>query len=117
LQNQDASGNQGQRHHQGARCGQQQRDQALRAPKFEGRCDDLTGHIYDYTNALRQAEDQFTKTTHEICEYVSRMYYKYGVDAKTSLKTMAKPTFKEPSTDPDATATRTQQCIWEKQVD
>jgi hypothetical protein len=95
-------GNQGQRHRQGARCGQQQQDQAPRAAKFEGRCDDLTGHVYDYASP-RQAADQFTKTTCKICKYVGRMY-KYGADTKAVLETLMEPTFAEP-TDPAATAT------------
>jgi hypothetical protein len=40
-------GGQGQRHRHGGRCGQQL-DQTPKAPKFEGRCEELTGHIYDY---------------------------------------------------------------------
>jgi hypothetical protein len=61
-----ASGGQGQRHRQGARRGQPQRDSTPRAAKFEGRYDNLAGHIYDYTN-LREAADQFTKTMREVC--------------------------------------------------
>jgi hypothetical protein len=71
-----------------------------RSPKFEERCDDLAGHIYDYANP-HQAADQFMKTTRKICEYVGRTY-KYGLDAKTVLEAMAKPMFTEP-TDPDVT--------------
>jgi hypothetical protein len=107
-------GGQGQRRRQGARRGQPQRDSAPQVSKFEGRCEDLSGHIYDYANP-RQAADQFTKTTREICEYLGRTY-KYGADTKMALETMAEPTFAEP-TDPVATATRTQVRIWEKQVD
>jgi hypothetical protein len=84
-----------------------------RAPKFKGRCDNLTGHIYNYANP-QQAVDQFTKATRDICEYVGRTY-KYGADAKMVLETLAEPTFTEPM-DLDATATRTQVRIWEKQV-
>jgi hypothetical protein len=113
LHNQTGGG-QGQRRCHGARRGQPQRDTAPRVSKFEGRCEDLSGHIYDYVNP-RQAADQFTKTTREICEYVGRTY-KYGADTKMALETMAEPTFTEP-TDPDATATRTQVRNWEKQVD
>jgi hypothetical protein len=32
-----------------------------RTPRFDGRCDELKGHVYDATN-IRQA-DQFIKTT------------------------------------------------------
>jgi hypothetical protein len=66
-------------------------------------------HIYDFANP-RQAADQFTKTTQEICEYVGRMY-KYGADTKTALKSLAVPTFTE-LTDPAANASRTQVRIW-----
>jgi hypothetical protein len=103
----NAGGSQGQRHHHGENKGRSQpRDQqAPKTAKFEGRCEDLTGHVYDYANP-RQAADQFTKTTHEICKYVGRTY-KYGADTKIALETMAEPVFTEP-TDPPATATRTQ---------
>jgi hypothetical protein len=58
------SGNQGQRLCQGARRGQQQ-DQAPKAPKFEGRCNKLKGHIYDHAN-LQQVMDQYLKTTYSL---------------------------------------------------
>jgi hypothetical protein len=85
-----------------------------RTAKFEGRCEELSGHIYDYAS-LRQAVDMFTKTTREVCEYVGRMY-KYGANTKTVLETLAMPIFAEP-TDPAANASCTQVRIWEKQVD
>ena len=44
-------------------------------PKFEGKCDDLKGHIYDCSN-VRQP-DIFMKKTKEIGELVRRTY-KYG---------------------------------------
>ena len=47
--------------------------------KFEGKCDELKGHIYDCSHA-KQA-DQFTKTTKEISEYVGRTY-KHGGDIR-----------------------------------
>jgi hypothetical protein len=40
--------------------------------KFEGKCNDLKGHIYDCSDS-RQA-NQFTKTTKEIQEYVGRTF-------------------------------------------
>ena len=51
--------------------------------KFEGKCDDLKGHIYDYSHA-KQA-DQFAKTTKEVSEYVGRTY-KYGGDIRLAVK-------------------------------
>ena len=46
-----------------------------RQSKFEGKCDDLKGHIYDCSN-VRQP-DIFMKKTKEIGELVRRTY-KYG---------------------------------------
>ena len=43
-----------------------------RQPKFEGKCDDLKGHVYDCSDS-RQA-DQFARTTKVIAEYVGRTY-------------------------------------------
>ena len=48
-----------------------------RQPKFEGKCDELKGQIYDCSDS-RQS-DMFTKSTKEIAEYVGRTY-KYGGD-------------------------------------
>jgi hypothetical protein len=94
--------NQGERRQSGGRRGQQQRETTPKAPKFEGRCDDLSGHVYDYASP-RQAADQYTKTTREICEYIGRTY-KYGADTKMALEQLALPTFTAP-TDPAANAT------------
>lgn len=52
-----------------------------RPAKFEGKCDDLKGYIYDCVDG-KQA-DAYTKTTKEIAEYVGRTY-KYGSDARRS---------------------------------
>jgi hypothetical protein len=49
----------------------------LRTPKFEGKCNDLKGHIYDCTNILQA--DQYTKTTKEIAEYIGRTF-KFSMD-------------------------------------
>jgi hypothetical protein len=43
---------------------------------FEGKCDDLSGYIYDCADP-KQAVDMYTNTTKEISEYVGRTY-KYG---------------------------------------
>ena len=100
---------------QGGRRNQQNREQQpTRAPKFEGRCDELSGHIYEYAST-RQAVDMYTKTTREICEYVGRTY-KYGADTKMALETLAVPTFPHPN-DPPENASRTEVRMWEKAVD
>jgi hypothetical protein len=51
-----------------------------------------------------------------VCECVGRSYKYHGADTKTALETLSEPTFPE-LTDPAANATRTQERIWEKQVD
>jgi predicted RNA-binding protein associated with RNAse of E/G family len=108
-----AAGTTNQRRKQGGKRGQRDQ-QGVKTTKFEGRCDELAGHVYDYAG-VRQAADQYTKTTREICEYVGRTY-KHGADTKIALETLAMPAFREPE-DPPANATRTRVRIWEKEVD
>lgn len=86
---------------------------APRAPRFEGKCPDLKGYIYDASDA-RQS-DQFIKTTREISEYVGRTY-KYGGDIRLAVETLIAPTITPPA-DYGADATRTEIRIWEKVVD
>jgi hypothetical protein len=81
--------------------------------KFEGRCKELKGHIYNCSDA-RQS-DLFTKTTKEIALYVGRTYT-YGGDMKIAVESLAMPTLKVP-TDPPATATKTEELIWKKKVE
>jgi hypothetical protein len=45
--------------------------------EFEGKTDDLKGHIYDCSDALQSG--QFTKTTTEIADYLGRTAYSHGV--------------------------------------
>ena len=52
---------------------------AVKQPKFEGKCEELKGHIYDCSDA-RQA-DVFVKTTREVGEFMGRTF-KYGNDTK-----------------------------------
>jgi hypothetical protein len=59
-----------------------------RQPKFEGRCEELKGHIYDCSDA-RQS-DIFAKTTKEIAVYVGRTY-KYGSDAGLAVEKLDRP--------------------------
>jgi hypothetical protein len=82
-------------------------------PKFEGKWDDLKGHIYDCSDA-RQS-DLFIKTTREITEYVGRTY-KYGSDVRLAVEHLEMPVLDEPS-NPPADATKTKTRIWEKKVD
>jgi hypothetical protein len=55
----------------------------VRQPKFEGKCDQLKGHVCDCTDS-RQS-DQFTKTTKEVAEYVG-LNYRYGADARLAVE-------------------------------
>ncbi len=66
--------------------------------KFEGKCTELKGCIYDCTDS-KQA-DVFTKTTKEIANYVGTNY-KYGNDIKLAISTLKVPTFTEPTDPPD----------------
>ena len=112
---QGTAGNRSQRRQPGGRRGSQQRNpQNPRVPKCEGRTEELAGHIYDYANS-RQAADKYTKTTHEICEYLGRTL-KHGADTMTALETLAMPVLPEPA-DPTADASRAQLRMWEKMVD
>jgi hypothetical protein len=43
---------------------------APRAPKFEGKCDNPKGHLYDCSDVCQS--DQYTKMTKEIAEDVGR---------------------------------------------
>ena len=97
------------RRHNNRRHQQQQ----PRAPKFEGRCDDLKGYIYD-CNDSKQA-DAYAKTTKEVAEYVGRTF-KYGNDVRLAIETMTVPTIPQPP-DPAQNATRTEERLWEKRVD
>jgi len=85
----------------------------IKQSKFDGRCEDLKGHIYDCTDG-RQA-DQYSKTTKEIAEFIGRTY-KFGMDARLTLENL-EPIVLETPEDPLTTATRTEIRIWEKLVD
>jgi hypothetical protein len=84
-----------------------------RQPKFEGKCDDLKGQIYDCSDS-RQA-DVYVKTTKEMAEHVGRTF-KYGMDARLSIESLKLHALAIPS-DPSTTATATEKRIWEKEVD
>jgi cytochrome c biogenesis protein ResB len=67
-------------------------------PKFEGKCTELKGHIYDCSDS-RQS-DKFTKTTKEIAEYVGRTY-KYGGDIRVVVNNLEEISITEPTDPPD----------------
>jgi hypothetical protein len=84
--------------------------------KFEGRCVDLKGYIYDCADS-KQA-DLFTKTTKEIAEYVGRTY-KYGSDTRVFIENLGMTGISSIPLPADvpSTATKTETRIWEKKVD
>jgi hypothetical protein len=82
-------------------------------PKFQGRNEDLKGHVFDCADG-KQA-DQYTVTMNDIAEYIGSNYA-YGADIRWSLEHEAlfvvlKPT--KPVEGTDAFDTR----IFEKEVD
>jgi hypothetical protein len=83
-----------------------------RFTKFEGRCEELKGHIYDCSDAKQS--DLFVKTTKEIALHIGQMYT-YGGDIKIEVESLAMPTLKVP-TDPAVGATKTEEFIWKKKV-
>ena len=84
----------------------------VKTGKFEGRCDELKGHVYDCSNP-RQAADEYTRTTKEIAEYTG---IRYGAEVKMTIETLRKPILPVPD-DPPTGATVTQIRIWERRVD
>jgi hypothetical protein len=80
--------------------------------KFEGRVESLNGYIFDCSY---HQSDEYTKTIKEIAEYVGRTY-KYGNDAKLAIEYLRTPVFQIPA-DPAETASRSEQKIWEKEID
>jgi hypothetical protein len=86
---------------------------AILQPKFEGKCADLKGHIYDCTDS-RQA-DIFTKTTKEIAEYVGTSY-KYGSDTRLAVYSLKATVLEKPDPPEDADDEGDKR-IWEKEID
>jgi hypothetical protein len=77
---------------------------AVKQPKFEGKNEDLKGHIYDCSDA-RQS-DVFVKTTKEISKYAGNTF-KYGSDARLAIENLTLPVLIEPA-NPVPTASKTQ---------
>ena len=88
------------------------RKPVVQQAKFEGKCAELKGCIYDCTDS-KQA-DVFTKTTKEIANYVGTTY-KYGNDVKLAVSTLRTPSFTEPS-DPPEGASKSKLKIWETKI-
>jgi hypothetical protein len=85
----------------------------VRQPKFEGKCEELKGHVHDCADS-RQS-DQLSETTKEAAKNFGRTCC-CGGDARLAIKKLEKPAFAEPQ-DPPVNCTRTENRIWEKKVD
>jgi len=81
--------------------------------KFEGRCEDLKGHVYDHGNS--KVADQFILTTKELKNYVGRTY-KHGGDMTEAIENLMVPTKTEPS-DPNDPDDRIAMKKWEREYD
>jgi hypothetical protein len=66
--------------------------QPPRQPKFDGKCKDLKGHIYDCSTS-RQV-DLFTKSTKEIAEHVGRTF-RHGTGIQRAIQELSIPTIKK----------------------
>ena len=85
---------------------------AIKEPKFEGRINDLKGHIYECS--FKQT-DTYSRTTKEVAEYAGRTF-KYGNDVRIAIELLTPPHFEEPE-EPEEPATKAQTRIWEKRLD
>jgi hypothetical protein len=109
--------NRGSRAARKAAAQQQQAGAAARPKetKFDGRCEELTGHTYDVIS-LGASADRFTRTTEEIIGYLDKTY-KHGADVSTSLQNLATEVIPKP-TDPVTTGAdaETNKEIWKQEV-
>jgi hypothetical protein len=80
----------------------------VKQPKFEGKNEDLKGHVYDCSDA-RQS-DVYVKTTKEISKHIGSTF-KYGSDVRLAIENLVLPILAEPA-DPAATASKTQLRIY-----
>jgi Reverse transcriptase (RNA-dependent DNA polymerase)/Zinc knuckle len=94
------------------RHNQQNRNTPVKT-KFEGRCPDLKGHVFDCASDTQS--DQFTRTLKEVADYVGRTY-KYGGAVRRAVESLEEQTFDLPPDPPDG-ATFGEQRLWEKAVD
>jgi hypothetical protein len=92
----------------------EQPSSVTKQPKFEGKCDDLKGYVYD-CSSYKQA-DNYNRTTKEIAEFVGRTY-KYGSDARLAITNLAAPVFTEPADLAATGVSAARKRLWERQVD
>jgi Zinc knuckle len=84
-----------------------------RTSKFEGRCEELKSHVYDYGDSKNA--DQFVTTTKEIKTYVGRTYKNAG-DITNAITMLSLPTRTEPD-DPTDPNDRVALKKWERNYD
>jgi Reverse transcriptase (RNA-dependent DNA polymerase)/Zinc knuckle len=85
----------------------------VRPTKFEGRCDDLKTHVYDFGE--HRSADLFIVTTKEIANHVGRTY-KCGGDLAEAIINLETPTKTEP-TDPVNPDNKVEMKKWEREYD
>jgi hypothetical protein len=85
-------------------------------PRFEGRCDELTGHTYDVIGSGASA-DRYSRTTEEVIGHIAKTY-KSGADISGSLKALSRLDIAKPpgpATEPKEEA-ETNKEIWRMEV-
>jgi len=79
--------------------------------KFEGKCEDLKGFVYDVQHS--DATESFQKTTQEIAEYISKEYEKAG-EFRTALVNLAFERLVEPTITEDDAGNRVKVLKYER---
>ena len=90
---------------------QHQNQHVARSTKFEGRCDELKGHVYDYGDSKNA--DQFIQTTKEIKNLVGRTYKNAG-DITAAINALAVTALVEPA-EPNDPNNRIEMKKWENE--
>jgi hypothetical protein len=85
----------------------------IRPEKFEGRCDDLKSHVYDFRE--HRSADLFIVTTKEIANHVG-CTYKCGGDLAEAIINLETPTKDEPA-DPVNPDNKVAMKKWEREYD
>jgi hypothetical protein len=81
--------------------------------KFQGKCDNLKGFVYDCSDGKQS--DRFNLGTKEIAECVGREY-QYGGNIRWTIENLERFKEEEPK-ELDTTATGVQKRMWERRVD
>jgi hypothetical protein len=87
---------------------------AITHPKFEGRCAELKGFVFDCTGGKQAG--QYNLSMNEIAEYFGRTCT-YGGDMQWTIENEQKLKIEAPKDLPDEIKSATAKRIWEKRVD